>query len=196
MRTMQSYEVERKRVISMNDTAVLQVNLKSTGYKLVDVLEESDRYFTRRDIDYMKSVECLRIRQRKDFSEITYKPASTKETFSTEGIVAKRELNVSLKSESDGNLAVELLEIIGLLPLAQVKKKRQCYKKDGQPNITIAIDTVTDVGNFVEVEVMSSSPVEASKHLGQLEKKLGIDKFPVATKPYRDLVMEAKQKIK
>ncbi|MEV6138898.1 CYTH domain-containing protein [Nocardia sp. NPDC051990] len=37
-------------------------------------LTEVDTYYSRPDVDYMKTVERLRIRHRDGFAEITYKP--------------------------------------------------------------------------------------------------------------------------
>lgn len=188
---MPRLEVERKRQLPKGSFSSIEKLLINHGYSLAATLEESDYYFSRRDIDYMKTVECLRVRSRPGFAEITYKPASTSSTVSHDNIISKKELNVELANESNAPLAIELLETIGLLPLTTVHKFRRTYKRDANPDETITIDTIAKVGDFIEIEVMSRDKSGASEILRTTENMLGLETFPIVTKPYRDLVMEA-----
>ncbi|MGH3869840.1 MAG: hypothetical protein ACRDQ4_27815 [Pseudonocardiaceae bacterium] len=50
------------------------------GYRAYGCFVEVDTYYSRPEVDYLDTVECLRVRQRDGFAEITYKPASDPST--------------------------------------------------------------------------------------------------------------------
>ncbi|WP_327119453.1 CYTH domain-containing protein [Nocardia sp. NBC_01730] len=52
-------EVERKR--ELPDPSTLRLRLAEIGYHEARHLTEVDTYFSRPDVDYLKTVECLRI---------------------------------------------------------------------------------------------------------------------------------------
>jgi adenylate cyclase class 2 len=186
---MNLIEIERKRSLKPNNLKKLFARLAELNYVKKGNLHEIDTYYTRSDIDYMKTVECLRVRQRDNFAEITYKPASTKHTDNGKGIITKRELNAVLADDKQAILANELLETIGLIKLAVVDKSRQTFCNDKDSSATIAIDTIANAGDFIEVEVMSSDIESAKSKLADLEIELGINDCEVVTIPYRDIVV-------
>lgn len=75
----EQYEIERKRKFAGN-LEVFIAQLSSQGFSLVDEIAEIDSYYSRPDVDFMQTVECLRVRQRDDFAEITYKPPTNQHT--------------------------------------------------------------------------------------------------------------------
>ncbi|GEC06577.1 hypothetical protein SSP24_42320 [Streptomyces spinoverrucosus] len=83
--------------------------LAGLGCKPDAPVTEVDTYYSCPGVDYMKTVECLRVRQRGDFPEITYKPPSTTATHSTDSVISKPETNVHLIPGHAG-LADQLLE--------------------------------------------------------------------------------------
>jgi adenylate cyclase, class 2 len=190
---MNDYEVERKRAVPSHKADNVLSELKRQRFTLVEKLDEEDTYFSRADIDYMKTVECLRVRRKSGFSEITYKPPTVHGRMSKSGITAKRELNVMLHDEGQAQLAVELLKIIGLVPLVRVVKRRQVFRSPDLPRVSIALDVLERVGQFIEIEVMATDKDEALRMIEVLERDLGVESFEVATLPYRDLVMAAQE---
>jgi adenylate cyclase class 2 len=186
---MHLIEVERKRKLTKPDTARLLLTLKKLGYVQKNSFTETDTYFSRGDIDYLKTVECLRVRQRDGFSEITYKPPTTIKTNSLEGITSKRELNVVLADMNQADLANELLEVIGLIPLVVVRKDRVSFSVHGNNDITISLDTIKGAGAYVEVEIMTSDVEQAQNKLIEIESELGVENNEVIDIPYRDIVL-------
>ncbi len=181
-------EVEIKYRLSTPLKSFLS-QLEASGFKQQGEEHEIDTYFSRSDVDYMKTVECLRIRQKGDFSEITYKPASRKSDLS--GIVAKKETNVTLKNVSQGSVAIQLLETIGMIKLVAVDKRRRTFKNTSDASISVLVDEIAHAGTFVEIEVMSHDVETAKQTIGDLAEKLSLSKQDIATKPYRDLVIDA-----
>lgn len=187
-------EVETKRSLGEQDVKLLKDNLLDAGYKSVKSEQEVDIYYTRPDINFMETVECLRIRSRNSFAEMTYKPP-TKNKKDRGAITAKRETNVELANIEQVVSARFLLENIGMIELAVVDKKRQTYIDKEHPCLTIALDTINGLGSFVEVEVISEDEHKAAELVARTEKKLNIHELPIVLKPYRDLVMELHENI-
>jgi adenylate cyclase class 2 len=182
-------EVERKRELA--DPAALKARLIEAGYREMGTCVETDTYYSRPDRDFLVTVECLRVRHRDGFAEITYKPASTADTHSASDIIAKAETNVILFDSGQANAANTLLDVLGMMSLCRVAKARTTFRHPDDKNILVLLDVVTDVGAFVETEVMASDIVEASELLAQVEQQLGLTDFPVMNVPYRDLVLQS-----
>ena len=51
----------------------------------------------------MQTVECLRIRQRDSFAEVTYKPATTAVTHTENNVIIKPETNLPNSARRCGN---------------------------------------------------------------------------------------------
>ncbi|WP_345498727.1 class IV adenylate cyclase [Nocardia callitridis] len=179
-------EVERKRALP--DVDVLRRRLADLGYAAEASTAETDVYYSRPDVDFMETVECLRIRRRGEFAEATYKPPSNKGTHSDAGVIAKHETNVRLAPDQ-AEPAQDLLVAIGMVELATVEKHRTVYRR--REGALVSIDHITGVGDFVEVEVLSPKVDEATAVLEAAERELGLD-GDVVTLPYRDLVMQAR----
>ncbi|OQS13443.1 adenylate cyclase [Nocardia donostiensis] len=186
---MDLIEVERKRELA--DSEALQRRLAELGYREISSLTEVDTYYSRPDVDYMETVECLRVRHRDGSAEITYKPPSSTVTHSEHGVIAKREINVRLADPGQAGAADALLEAIGLIELVRVDKARTTYRRPGYDDTTISIDILAGVGSFVETEVLASDSDSAAAHLEDIEQEVGISADPIVRLPYRDLVMRA-----
>ncbi|MBU3063054.1 class IV adenylate cyclase [Nocardia sp. NEAU-G5] len=186
---MHLIEVERKR--ELHDPNPLRQRLAELGYQEAEHLTEVDTYYSRPDVDYMKTIECLRIRRRDGFAEVTYKPPSTSATHSDADVIAKRETNVNLSGPDQADAASQLLEAIGMIQLIRVEKDRTTYRHPEHENIIVSIDSVTHTGTFVETEVTAVDPDAATVHLEEVETELGIADHAVVSLPYRDLVMAA-----
>lgn len=182
-------EVERKRELS--DPAALKDRLVEHGYTEAGASVEVDTYYSRPDVDFLATVECLRVRQREGFAEITYKPASTATTHSAAGIIAKPETNIVLSDPGQATAANTLLDVLGMVRLCQVEKTRTAFRHPCRPEVTVAIDRVTGVGMFAETEVMANIAADAaSVLLAEIERQLGLEDCPVVSLPYRDLILQ------
>ena len=136
----------------------------------------------------MQTVECLRIRQRDGFAEVTYKPATTAATHTANDVIIKPETNLPIQPE-DAAIAKQLLANLGMVQLVEVNKFRRSFKSPDFPQATIAIDEIKDVGTFVEVEVLSTDKASALAMISDIEAKLGLDSAEIVTRPYRGICM-------
>ncbi|WP_217999274.1 class IV adenylate cyclase [Nocardiopsis trehalosi] len=182
-------EVERKRAIDASDQ--LTARLMACGWRAVASSTEVDTYYSRPDVDYLETVECLRVRRRGDAAEITYKPASTGASHSAAGVIAKRETNVALAGGAEAGDAEALLEAIGMVPLARVEKLRTVWRHENRDDVAVALDVIVGAGAFVEVEVLSADVGRATTELAAVETELGLTEAPVVELPYRDIVRDA-----
>ena len=183
-------EIERKRAVENREP--LEQWLEQSGFVATGPTVEVDTYYSRPDVDFLVTVECLRVRERDGGCEVTYKPASDSTTHSTAGVIAKQETNVALADATQVAHAHALLEPLGMVRLVRVEKSRTCYRGPGQPELSVVVDTVAGLGSFVETEIVSEgSRQEAVRRLEETERLLALSSCPVVTSPYRDLLLSA-----
>ena len=185
--TRKLLEIERKRQLT-GDAKELIKRLQDLGFELKSSCHEIDTYYSRPDVDFMKTVECLRIRQRDSFAEVTYKPATNAATHTENNVIIKPETNLPIKPE-DVATAKQLLANLGMIQLVEVNKYRRSFQSSDFPQATIAIDEIKDAGTFVEVEVLSDDETSALMTISEIETKLGLDSMEIVTRPYRDICM-------
>ena len=166
-------EVEIKAKIKNRNE--FEEKLTSMGAEFIREVVEEDEYFNHPCRDFAATDEALRIR---NDGTLTYKgPRVDKDTKSRE------ELNLKI---GNMNEARALLISLGFKPVAKVIKRRRYYKID---NITISLDNVPELGDFVEVECIGDYEPCREKVL-DMAKKLGIEEF--IRKSYLELLLEAK----
>jgi adenylate cyclase class 2 len=187
-------EVERKREL-VGTRAAVEARLGEWGYRAHGCFVEVDTYYSRPEVDYLDTVECLRVRQRDDFAEITYKPASDTSTHSPDDVISKHETNVTLSDADQAEAANHLLTAIGMTRLVRVEKSRARYRHPERDEVTVNLDTITGVGTFIETEVIAMNGNEATTLLEQVEHQLGLTAQPVVSLPYRDLVLQRDEPI-
>lgn len=183
-------EVERKRALDADTQVTLLERLRELGFRERARHTETDDYYSRPDVDFMETVECLRVRSRDGFAEITYKPGSNA-TNTADGVISKVETNARLAGADQAEAANHLLAMLGMVPLARVEKHRVEYAHAEDGDVTVSVDTVTGAGMFIEVEVLTADPAGAAAVLDRIERDLGTAGLPVVTLPYRDIVMQA-----
>ncbi len=110
-----------------------------------------DEYYAHPSRDFAKTDEALRLRTENDLTVITYKgPKLDKETKTRE------EFEVSVANHAT---MASILDRLGFKPVIKISKGRQVY---GLKGITVCVDSVKGLGNFIELEV-DSDDVEAGK---------------------------------
>ncbi|WP_282696845.1 class IV adenylate cyclase [Streptomyces sp. CC208A] len=181
---MTEIEVERKRELTM-PSGELEKRLRDLGYENAGTSTETDVYYSRPDVDYMATVECLRVRRRGDRTEITYKPPTTRHTHRADDVIAKPETDLVL-SGGQALQAEALLTAIGMVELVRVLKHRTTYRLG---DVTVTLDEVAGAGVFAETEILSADPDRAARLLDEAEARLGLVACPTVALPYRDLVM-------
>ena len=94
--TKKLLEIEHKRQLTSNIEELIG-RLQNLGFELQSNLREIDTYYSRSDVDFIQTVECLRIRQRDGFAEVTYKPATTTATHTANDVIIKPETNLPIQ---------------------------------------------------------------------------------------------------
>ena len=185
--TTKLLEIERKRRLTSNIEDFIK-KLEKFGFELQSNLHEIDTYYSRPDVDFMQTVECLRIRQRDGFAEVTYKPATTAATHTKNNVIIKPETNLPIQPR-DAATAKQLLANLGMVQLVEVNKYRRSFQSSDFPQATVAIDEIKNTEMFVEVEVLSDDETGALAMINDIETKLGLESTEVVTRPYRDICM-------
>ena len=183
----EQYEIERKRKF-LGDLEEFIAQLGSQGFFLAGETTEIDTYYSRPDVNFMQTVECLRVRQRDGFTEITYKPPTNQRTRTEDGVIVKPETNLPVNPENTA-VAKQLLANLGMVKLVEVNKFRRIFKCDDEPGLTIAIDKISGAGVFIETEIISEDKESALQRIEDIEARTGVEGFKVVTRPYRDICM-------
>lgn len=145
-----------------------------------------DHYFTVKHRDFMKTKECLRVRElpEKNISILTYKPATTKK-MEDAGFMWKDEMEIEVE---DGMLMSRIFECLDCRKLATVHKVREKFVFRG---FNVVMDELKGVGFFMEIEMMGEDVEEAESGMWKIIGELGLGKGDVEAENYRDLVMKA-----
>jgi len=109
------------------------------GFSPRGVSEEVDTYFQHPCRDFAATDEALRVRVSGRSAVLTYKGPRV-------GAGAKTRVEVSTSAEPS---VVELLERLGFVKVAVVKKRREYYEGLG---VLVSLDEVEGLGEFVEIE--------------------------------------------
>lgn len=156
-------EVEAKLRLAQGDADRLRDRLRRLGALRGDLEVQKDTYFAHPQRDFAKTDEALRLRSTPAGLELTYK--GPREAGSAAKV--RREETVHLRDDPTA-----LLEGLGFRPSAEVHKRRDLWTHGG---CTIALDTVDDLGDFVEVEVMGDDVTEANRRIDAVIRELGLE---------------------
>jgi len=180
-------EVEIKIKIDELEMKNAVKKLKKMGADFKEEIKEKDIYFTSQQRDFIKTKECLRIRKKNDFCELTYKGPTT-DSMKKKKQFWKPEININLNSNEKE--IKKLLNCLGFIEVAKVDKKRKKFVLGKQE---IVFDEVKGAGWFVEIENAANNSKERKRALKeniQLLKELGLNEKNIVNEPYRDLILK------
>jgi adenylate cyclase, class 2 len=158
------FEVEQK--FRVTDSVAIARRLHELGARagtptrsVSEAVEQLDHYFNHPSRDFAQTDEALRLRhvgwveaaethQSKNF--ITYKGPKLDTTTKT-----RREIELALPAGNDALAQyIELLTALGFRTVAKVQKtRRQLHVAWQDRDIEIALDNVTGLGDFIELEL-------------------------------------------
>ena len=142
------------------------------------VEHQVDIYYQHPSRDFAKTDEALRLRSVNGITELTYKgPKLSKQSKSRE------ELSVKV---SDLLITDLILKRLGFSEVARIEKIRYNFYDN---KFIISVDTVKDVGDFVEVEGKGVTEKELLDYVNALRVKFGFLGEGV-TKSYLELYLE------
>jgi adenylate cyclase class 2 len=168
-------EIEAKAYA--DDLREVEETLKEMGAHFVAEVHEIDTYYSHPVRDFEKTDEALRIRVSGEKSFLTYKGAKIDPLSKT-----REEIEVEL---GNADTAKVLLVRLGFDPVAEVEKTRKIYHVD---TFHVCLDTVKDVGTFVEVETTGKDVKTLRNRIIALLKTLSVKDFE--RKSYLELLLE------
>lgn len=162
------YEVELKVPADLD---AVRERLRELPADSVGSVRQRDTYYNAPHREFAETDEALRIREEtRDDGEqtrLTYKGPRIDETTKT-----REEFETAA---TDADALEGILDGLGFTPAATVEKEREHYAIEG---FTVTLDSVTGVGEFVEVEVdvETESEVDAAREDAiALLERLGLD---------------------
>lgn len=157
-------EVEIKS--KCDDLDGIKKTIVDAGGAFIFTEVEDDCYFNHPSRDFGKTDEALRIRRVNDKYYLTYKGPKL-------GGISKTRYEKEVQIfDADG--LKDILKKLGFVLYGRVQKKRDVYLLN---EVTICCDDVTDLGTFVELEMISNNREEAEKKLFALASTLGLSNF-------------------
>ncbi|WP_336326063.1 class IV adenylate cyclase [Halovenus sp. HT40] len=155
------YEVEVK--VSA-DHDVVRDSLESVGATHVESVEQEDIYYDAPDRDFAQTDEALRIREERSATNRCDDEAGTTDTRLTyKGPLIDSDSKTRQEAETavvDPEQLRDILNGLGYDPAATVRKERERYTVDG---ITVTLDTVEGLGEFVEGELETEDDIDSAR---------------------------------
>jgi len=179
------YEVEVKVRADHEDAAAA---LAAAGATERGTVVQRDTYYDAPDRDFAKTDEALRVRKESGDGEartlLTYKGPLVEAESKT-----REEHETAVADEAELRRIVEGL---GCEPAATVEKERQRWSLDGY---TVTLDSVSGLGEFVEVETeVTESEVESAREGARnLLRELGLDPTAHVRTSYLGLLLDASE---
>ena len=178
------YEVEQK--FRVEDLAAIEARLTSLGAACDAPVSQVDRYFSHPQRDFAQTDEAFRIRVSGGQAHVTYKGPRVDATTKT-----RRELELPIGGSEGAAAWTELLTALGFGLVADVAKSRRVCRVDCEgESVEVALDTVDEVGTFVELEVVAAEDRlnESRMRLAHLADRLGLSDS--VRKSYLELLLE------
>lgn len=145
-------EVELKFVVV--DPVATRAQLEAIGVRFRSPQREIDQYFQHPSRDFRATDEAVRLRSIGNDNRLTYKgPKLDAET------KTRREIEVSVGAGAESRqLALDWLAAVGFAPVAEVTKMRipGTLIWEGR-EVTVALDCVDELGEFLELEILAGS---------------------------------------
>lgn len=184
------YEVEFK--FHLADVAALEKSLVRLAARFRDPIEQVDRYFAHPCRDFGRTDEAVRLRRVGEAVELTWKGPRTDAAAKT-----RREIELPVRAPEGGAADTverwtELLEALGFRRVTDVAKRRRPARVVWQgTEVDVAIDRVTGLGDFVELEIRAA-PGEvpmAQACLQSLAQELGCS--AAERRSYLELILQS-----
>ena len=145
-----------------DDNGRVERILLEKGATPLETLDQTDEYYNHPCRDFAKTDEALRLRKDSK-GRITYKgPKLDQHTKTREEI----ELDID-----DLDKMAQILVRLGFRLVAKVSKRRKEYLLDG---VTVSLDSIDDLGDFVELEVQGDDAEQGRKMIERTRDGLGL----------------------
>lgn len=166
------FEVEQKFRVDRFEPIVIMV--EELGGTFHPTVTQIDLYFAHPSRDFSVSDEAFRIRRVGQSNFLTYKGPKIDSNTKT-----RREIELPLPAgEHVSSQFIGLLTSLGFTPVSEVQKqRRQAFVNWCDLSIEVAFDEVTNLGQFVELELLADeqSLDSARQALASLAEKLRLE---------------------
>lgn len=155
--------------------------LKKMGAEKVKTEIQSDTYFAAPHRDFAKTDEALRIRSLDSQSVMTYKGPKLDKVSKT------RE---EFETPVDEAVFTKILHALGFTEAGIVRKSREIFEAG---EISVSLDSVESLGEFLEVEIMAENEKEletARQKLFEFLKQFGFGEKDSIRVSYLEMVLE------
>ncbi len=164
-----------------NDLARLERLVIEKGGVAREKRRETDLYFNHPSRDFASTDEAFRVRSAGGYHAVTYKgpkmPGRSKTRYEAEVEVG------------DPALMKEVLLRLGFREVSAVVKERALY---GLGDISVCLDRVEGVGDFVELEKLGEDRESIEKELFALAEELGLREFE--RRSYLEMLLENRKR--
>lgn len=175
------YEVEIK-VRADHDTArrrLSEVDAVHTG-----TVEQVDTYYDHPVREFAETDEALRIRR-----ETAEEGSGVRVTYKGPLLETESKTRAELETGiDDGETFAAILKKLGFKPDATVEKIRERFECDGY---TVTLDTVSGIGEFLEVETEADVIEPAREGAADLLDRLGFDPDEQIRRSYLGLLLDS-----
>lgn len=182
-------EVEKKFFVSSFDA--IRQQLGAADLTVLDAGEsqtQSDEYFNHYQLRFELQDIALRIREVNGDHVLTFKgPNHSAET------KIRSEIEISLEADDAAKMSQVFLGL-GMHSVAKVSKNRETVELKWQDSqVKVCLDTVAEVGNFVEIEMVVPGDAEvpaAIEKLDALASRLGLSQS--TTTSYLEMLLQGR----
>lgn len=150
-------EVEVKAKISNSNEIIKR--LKTQAIFLKETIQE-DIYFNAPDRDFRITDEALRIRISSEESELTYKGSKIGNLMDK----TREEISVNI-NKNDLRKTQIILEKLGFQVVTKVLKTRMLFQIN---DLSISVDFVENLGEYIEIESLVNTPNEIEKKRNEI----------------------------
>ncbi|ACB39025.1 class IV adenylate cyclase [Pyrobaculum neutrophilum] len=137
--------------------AAVKSRLPSLGFSPSGAQSEEDVYFQHPCRNFAETDEALRVRVVGGRVEVTYKGPRL-------GLGGKTRAEITAEADLG---VLEVLERLGFKPVARIRKRREYYTGRG---LTVSLDWVEGLGEFVEIEKVVEGEGEVAAAVAEIRR--------------------------
>jgi adenylate cyclase class 2 len=161
----------------VNNLETIKQKVINLGGELIKKTKQIDEYFGEMNLyEKIGYSFLMRVREENDKKYITYKGAKKRE----DGVWEEYEFKIDDKEK-----AISMFFDMGLEKVIKVMKYREEYKLN---NLSICLDKIENLGNFVEIESLNDND-EGKERLNKMMEELAIDQNQIIHKGYVTMLL-------
>ena len=163
--------LEAEQKFRIQDCAAVIDNLRGLGFVIVKAEQHEDTYLRHPARDFATSGEALRLRCIDGTKVVTYKGPR---------FAGPVKIRPEIELPIAGELAewLRMWQLLGFTIAERVRKTRTVMTCSAYPNVSIAVDRVERLGDFVEIETLIEDDADQASAVQTIEglaKEIGLN---------------------